>query len=206
MNARGEIKFSPNGNWLAFNGNGTGDNDVTNMLTLFSFNKTTGVVSPPIDLPYSRGDFGLSFSPDNSKLYGTTWKAFNFSSGDSNYIYQFDLSGGNAATIIASKQTIASPPFPTSYGDTKLGPDGKIYVATNYSQYLGVIPFPDLPGAACQYESDGFYLGRATVKFGLNNYIEYETYCHHTASLIENNFDERKLEVYPNRFSDKTTL
>lgn len=142
-NARGEIKFSPNGSKIAFNGNGVGGNDPSNILCVFDFDNTTGIVSNPLNLPYSRGDYGLSFSPDNSKLYGTTWKALNFGLTDYNYLYQFDLSSGNASTIINSKQIIDSLQFGGIYGTLKIGPDGKIYVRYINSSYLGVINSPE---------------------------------------------------------------
>jgi hypothetical protein len=177
INARGEIKFSPDGSKVAFNANGVGGNDSANILALFDFDNSTGIVSNPLNLPFSRGDFGLSFSSDNSKLYGTTWKALNFMTGDYNYLYQFDLSSGVPSTIINSKQIIDSVQIPISYGDIKLAPDGKIYVARNNSGYLGVIDYPNLAGSACNYTYNGFYLDGKTCQFGLNNYIEYENYC-----------------------------
>lgn len=205
INARGEIKFSPNGNKLACNANGEGNNNLSNFLTLFDFDNVTGVVSNPINLPFGRGDFGLSFSPDNSKLYGTTWKAFNFTLNDYNYLYQFDLSSGIPASIINSKQIIDSMQVPNSYGTVKIGPDGKIYVRYVNSSFIGVINSPNQPGITCNYVQNGFFIGGLTYQYGLNNYIEYKNYC--TPTSIESvSESQNSVTVFPNPFSSFTTL
>ena len=194
INSRGEIKFSPDGSMVAFNGNGVGNNSSTNILALFDFDNATGIVSNAINLPYSNGEFGLSFSPDNSKLYGSTWKAFAFGAGEYNYIYQFDLSSGNPATIINSKTN-------SIYGSMKIGPDGKIYVARMNAQYVGVINEPNLVGVACNYVSNGFYLDGKICKYGLNNYIEYQTYCTPATSI-----DQVLFQFFQIRFLKKQKL
>ncbi|MFY9310363.1 MAG: T9SS type A sorting domain-containing protein [Bacteroidia bacterium] len=209
-NARGEIKFSPNGTKIAFNGNGIGpgggiNTDSTNILALFDFDNTTGTVSNPINLPYSRGDYGLTFSPDNSKLYGTTWKASNFTLADSNYLYQFDLSSGDSLTIVNSKKIIFSQPIMEIFGDIKAGPDGKVYVARYQSGYLGVINFPNQAGTACNYISNGFYLQGKTSGYGLNNYIEYKNYCDGTG-ISDRNFLPNSLLIYPNPSNSTFTI
>lgn len=200
MNARGQIKFSPDGTKLAFNANGVASNNATNLLALFDFNAATGAVSNPLALPFSRGEFGLSFSPDNSKLYGTTWKAFGFTQNDYDYLYQFDLSSGNPTTIAASRQVIDSTALTTGYGDLKIGPDGRIYVARNSSNYLGVIQNPNLAGSSCNYISNGFLLGAATCRYGLNNYIEYQNYC--TPNGI-NEMATQEALLFPNPAADE---
>lgn len=204
-NARGEIKFSPNGNKIAFNGNGVGGNDPSNILSVFDFDNNTGIVSNSLNLPFSRGEYGLSFSPDNSKLYGTTWKALNFGLNDYNYLYQFDLSSGNSTTIINSRLIIDSLPFGGIYGTLKIGPDGKIYVRYINSNYLGVINSPNLAGIACNYIKNGFYIGTQTYQYGLNNYIEYTQYCN-TTGISAHNESNNDLIIFPNPFSTNTVL
>lgn len=207
INARGEIKFSPDGNKIAFNANGIAENDSTNILAVFDFNKTDGIVSNPIILPFSKGEYGLTFSPDNTKLYGGTQKAYGFTINDYNYLYQFDLTSGIPSTIVNSKYIIDSLQVPTSYGSIKIGPDGKIYlryVGSN-KNYLGVFTKPNLSGALCGFIKDGFYIGNQSYQGGLNNYIEYQTYCS-TSDLesIENSsFD---LIISPNPLSDQVIL
>lgn len=205
FNARGEIKFSPDGRKIAFNANGVGTNNQTNILTVSDFDNSTGIVSNLINLPYSNGEFGLSFSPDNSKLYGTTWKAFAFGVNQFNYLYQFDLSSGNPTTIINSKTIIDSIPASNAYGSIKIGPDGRVYVARMNWGYVGVIYSPNLAGIGCGYVSDGFYLGGKTCKYGLNNYIEYQSYCSSTTDVSSIANDDELL-FYPNPFSDQMLI
>jgi hypothetical protein len=157
INARGEIKFSPNGEKLAFTANGVGGNDSSNIIALFDFDNNTGLVSNGINLPFSRGEFGLTFSPDNSKLYGATWKAFSFGVADKNFLYQFDLSSGIASQIVNSKVILDSSALVGKpYGTLKIGPDGKIYVRQRNNNYLGIINSPNLAGLACNYNDSVF--------------------------------------------------
>jgi hypothetical protein len=205
MNARGEIKFSPDGTRLAFNGNGTGNISQSNILTVFDFDNATGAVSNPIDLPFSGGEWGLSFSPDNSKLYGATWKAFNFPMGSFNYVYQFDLSSNNPTTIINSKVILDSVPTPGTFGSIKIGPNGKIYIARPTSLFLAVINEPNLAGTACNYMRNGFALGGKTSMYGLNNYIEYIDYCLPSGISDAGNY-ESPVQISQNPFFNHTTV
>lgn len=202
INARGQIKFSPDGTKVAFTANGVGTNDSTNILCVFDFNRTTGAVSNPVNLPYGRGDFGLSFSADNSKLYESTWKAFAFTASDKNYIYQFDLSAGAPAAIAASRYCVDSAT--SVYGDMKLAPDGKIYISIYNQMSLAVINAPDQAGSACNYNAAGFSLSGKRCWAGLNNYIEYSSYCNTTGvPEVENS---TAATVFPNPFRESATL
>jgi hypothetical protein len=179
MNARGEIKFSPDGKKVAFNNNGIGNNPNSDYMCLFDFDNATGIVSNPINLAYERGGYGLSFSPDNTKLYAATWKALNFTSVDSNKVFQFDISGNDSVTISNTKTILYKVPLTSGspFGSLKIGPNGKIYVSYSNSNYIGVINSPNQSGISCNYTPNGFYLGGRTTRMGLNNYIEYKTYC-----------------------------
>ena len=171
--AVGELKASPNGNKLAFT---TFYNGYT---CLFDFNKSTGVVSNPIQLNLGSAGYGTSFSSDNSKLYfsrvDATQGGISFLSNGS--LVQFDISSNSQATIQASMTEIFSSP--TGFRSLKLGPDGKIYVARttlinggNGASYLGVINDPNAAGLACNYVNDGVFIGANKGRWGLNNSIE----------------------------------
>ncbi|HRH36945.1 MAG TPA: hypothetical protein PK760_01285, partial [Flavobacteriales bacterium] len=125
VNARGELKFTVDGTRIAMAGGGTGNEPNTDMLAVFDFDASTGVVSNALVLPPVRGDFGVSFSPDGTKLYGATWKALNFFSTDSNYVYQYDLSSGDSTTIANSLTKLWSSSVSEAYGSLQLGPDGR---------------------------------------------------------------------------------
>jgi len=204
FNARGEIKFSPNGAKLAFNGNGVGTNNATNILCILDFNTTNGILSNPLDLPFCRGEFGLSFSPDNTKLYGGTWKAFSFTAGSYNHLYQFDLSSNTPSVIVNTRVILDSAN--NTYGSIKIGPDGKVYVARSGTNYLGVINSPNFAGVACNYVANGINLG-SMCKFGLNNYIEYINYCNDMPTGTNDlSLYKSEVMVYPNPFSFTTII
>ncbi len=200
MNARGEMKFSPSQKKLAINNNGIGNNANSDYLCLFDFDNTTGVVSNFINLSYERGGYGLSFSPDNSKLYAATWKALNFTSTDSNKVYQFDISGNDSVSISNTKTILYTVPLTANspFGSLDIGADGKIYVAQSNSNYLGVINSPNQIGTLCNYVSSGFFLGGKTQRMGLNNHIEYQTYCGNIDIHQLNESSRNQISVFPN--------
>ncbi|AIZ64543.1 hypothetical protein PK28_14225 [Hymenobacter sp. DG25B] len=153
-NAIGCIKFSPDGRKLA-----AALWRESNKFELFDFDRTTGVISNPQQFgPYEEA-YGVEFSPDGSKLYGTS----NGAGGGDATITQFDLRTGKAERVGKSANR--------KVGTLQLGPDGKIYVAREDNPYLGVIQNPNAAGAACQYVDDGFNLGAKRSKLGLPNFL-----------------------------------
>jgi len=142
-NTIGVMKVSPNGKKLALAGY------TMNLVQLFDFDNITGRVSNPLQLPSDTWEYGVSFSPDNSKLYIAQ------SSDATSHIYQYDLTSGFPLAIIASRMLIATSPI--KYGDMQIGPDKKIYVAKD-DDWLGVINYPNVGGTACGYEPQGPFL------------------------------------------------
>lgn len=205
MNTRGELKFSLDGTRIAMAGNGAGNEPNTDMLAVFDFDPGSGMVSNALVLPPLRGDFAMSFSPDGTKLYGATWKAFNFTAAYSNFLYQYDLSSGDPTTISNSLTVLWSNPVTQPFGSLQLGPDGRVYVARNGSGYLGVINDPDQPGMACGYEHDGIYLAGKTGSFGLNNFIQYID-CAPTTSVAVNSSPSDDLLIQVDPASSSITL
>ncbi|MCC9138703.1 hypothetical protein LN995_19955, partial [Pontibacter silvestris] len=119
----GYLKASPNGKKLA---NALWSD--TAVVELFDFDAATGTISnantlslAPLNLDlYSEGRnvYGISFSPDNTKLYVSGYS-----------ITQFDLSLPTTQEIVDSQEEVtAYEPF--SYSLVKslqLGPDGRLY-------------------------------------------------------------------------------
>ncbi|WP_118950313.1 gliding motility-associated C-terminal domain-containing protein [Taibaiella helva] len=146
--AIGYMKFSANGAKL-----GMVTYVTRNTMELFDFNAATGVVSNPItdlfttiDSPFD-GPYGCSFSPDNSKFY------VSVNAYPQSKVFQYDLTAGSAAAIIASRTLIGS----SSMGLWALqnGPDGKMYVAVTPSiAGLDVIQNPNAAGLACGYTAN----------------------------------------------------
>ncbi len=173
VNTLGELKASPDGRKLAFT---TGQTGTT---ALFNFDNNTGVISAPIPLILYNGNvfaYGVSFSPDNKKLY------ISFQIGTTNEcLTQLDISSEDSATIQNSQTLLFSS---TNLSDKlyslKIGPDRKIYCARNDdSEYLGVINLPDSIGIAANYIHNGLYLNGQHPSWGLNNAMElnYYTVC-----------------------------
>ncbi len=164
----GQLKASPDGSKL-----GLAIYD-QKRVELFDYNNSTGTVSNPIALP-TIGDqqYGIEFSPDNSKLYVSTTVWLLCISPI--YIFQFDLSSGNAATISGSMaiiNTVNTTTLCFNYGQLQLGPDKKIYVARTSQDSLGVINNPNEKGAACNYVDNAIYLGGRQSIFGLPTFIQ----------------------------------
>jgi len=121
-------------------------------LYLMDFDKSTGQFSHLIKLMLSSTVniqiFSLEFSPDNSKLYASSWQ------GD--HIFQYDLEYTTASAIMNSR-VIVDPYESQFYGQLLLAADGKMYVAVaNFG--IDVINFPNQPGAACGYQVDAITL------------------------------------------------
>ena len=120
------------------------------ILELSNFNRNTGVIYNTISLPPDTSNYGIEFSQDNSKLYVSGGYHLNC-------IHQFDLSSGNAMTIVNSKTLIGSDPFNYML-DLQLGSDGRIYVAHYYKDTIGAIKFPNITGLSCSYIDKYFSL------------------------------------------------
>ena len=115
-------------------------------ISLFDFNKATGQFSNPIHLMLSSIEniqiFSVEFSPDNSKLYASTWQGSD--------ILQYDLENTTGSAIMNSLAIV--DPYESGFFGQLLCRDGKMYVSVN--TIVDVINFPNLPGAACGYESN----------------------------------------------------
>jgi hypothetical protein len=198
----GKIKFSPNGKKLAIVFNG-----VDTLPCLLDFDKTTGVISNPILLQKDEGDQGLSFSPDNSKLYIST---------NNGRIVQYNLLAGSATDIINSRKVVLDE-F-TTFSNLQIGRDGRIYVGTDgnpHRKYLTVIHNPNNLDTLCNPQLDAIYLnGGQGHSHSLMNTVESYFYtglsaypCYaDTFTNISNivNKNGLALTAYPNPFSDYT--
>lgn len=153
----GRLAVSPNRTKMAI----TALDGTTQLrLALFDFDANTGLLSNPmfLDTMYvsqkNTRYYGVAFSPDNSKLYASTWTGNQVQS-----LFQLDISSNNANTIISTKNKVATT---YNFSDVKLGPDGKIYYLSSFSSNtlrIGSINLPNLAGSACQKDSLAVILG-----------------------------------------------
>lgn len=158
--AIGQMKISPNGRKLGLAI--SSDQGGLAPFEIYDFDPSTGIVSNPVVLAISEGNYGCEFSPDGTKFYGSS---INIQGGE---IFQWNLCAGTASAIAASKYTVAtSSDF---YGSIQLAPDGKIYIA-NYTQTLNVISNPNALGASCNFNSNGISVAPNYNSIGLPNFI-----------------------------------
>jgi hypothetical protein len=156
--ARGELKFSPNGQWVAAAHEDT-------VITLHSFNRATGVLSFVTDLGNGPA-YGVSFSPNSNLLYVND--GWNLTPG---HVFQFNLSSGNPATIRASRIQIGTS-AEGQLGGMQIAPDGRIYIAQNGAPTLSAINCPDNPGLASGFVENAFtFTGSRRSTWGLPNLI-----------------------------------
>lgn len=193
--AIGQMKISPDGTKIAL----CLSNTNPALTELFNFNTTTGVISNSISLTPSNGsEYGVSFSPDNSKLY--------YSTGGNGTIYQYNLlqGGGVPDSIIASKRAIAQlgNGLCCIIDALQLGPDGKIYIAREGKTYLAVINNPNVQGLGCNFQDNAVSLNSKSCSLGLPNLIDSYNYSNTTINCeVGINKVEGKIQSiksYPN--------
>ncbi|MGZ3865744.1 MAG: T9SS type B sorting domain-containing protein [Bacteroidia bacterium] len=167
----GYMKISPDGSKLAL---GVCSDSIP-ILEILDFNNSTGVVSNPLTIrfPNTWGVYGVSFSPDNSKLYAGVYPYDTTSC-----IYQYDLTSNTSSIIIASQTLIAKRKYIFStgkyqFGAMQIAPDGKIYIARSSEDSLAFINNPNTLGAACNFVLNGInILGGSWSYYGLPNFID----------------------------------
>ena len=157
-NAIGQMKMSPDGGKLALAIRTMG------IFELFDFDNSTGVVSNPISFPpISNRTYGIEFSPDGTKLYGSL--------GAVKQLYQYDLMAGSSADIINS-QTLVGSTTADFLGALQLAPDGKIYCAIADRSYIAAINDPNVIGIACNYIENAVSLSGKISTLGLPTFIQ----------------------------------
>ncbi|RYZ42386.1 MAG: hypothetical protein EOP49_28370, partial [Sphingobacteriales bacterium] len=108
------------------------------------FDAETGLISNTIEidnLPPDGGYYGISFSPDDSKLYGAEYLG---------EMAQFDIVAyPNAAAINATKYVY---PPDSMGGSMRMGPDNKIYVVRTGIHYIARVNNPNASGAAANLD------------------------------------------------------
>lgn len=160
----GSMKFSPDGTKIATAVN-VFSTFAPSMLFLFSFNKSTGVVEKRMKIDTYQPDkghiyelYGLSFSPDNTKLYA---------SGFHN-IVQYNITLQNESAIANSKVEIAKGDFL----GMQLAPDKKIYVShmNDFVYSIFSIEKPNESGVKC-----GLVKSKLDISLyaGFPNFMDY---------------------------------
>lgn len=158
-NSIGQMKFSPNGMYCAWVDHGNGS------AHLMDFDAGTGALSNYLALAsgYSKAA-GVSFSPDNSRLYATMGPNYK-------EVYQWNLCAGSGPSIVGSIFLVGT--YSGGWGGMlQIGADGKIYYVHYQSSFLGVINNPNGLGASCNYNQNGLSLAPMTCALGSPNFVE----------------------------------
>ncbi len=183
----GGMKFSPDGKMLA-----TTLNDINNKNELFQFDINTGILSNPLSLDAYGGEYSLSFSPDNSKLYFTA---------NGNTIYQYDVSTYNQNSINFSRVIVATSFDNSDMFGIQSAIDSFIYVTGTSRDSLHFFSSPNSTGIASNFLKNQIFLINNSQAFlqlpnFIENYFNYsvvtcvndENTVEDTSTLVENEF------------------
>ena len=192
QNTYGAMKFSPCGDKIAA---AIGYQDT---VEIFNFNANTGVVSNAISIPIGYHVYGIEYSRNGNLLYVSSYDPLGT-------LLQFDLTSGNADTILASKTILSD--VPDIYG-LQIANDGRIYVCKSFSQWLGVIGSPNVAGLGCNYVDQGVDLdpqfNGVTASLGFPAFIQsafrLEVDC--TPTAVDESSDENNLMISPNPIAE----
>lgn len=170
----GYMRVAPNGRLIACANGGAslkanidGEDVYVNVLEIFKFDPRDGNIEPYVThLDTIAYLYGVEFSSDVSKLYYTSHRK----------LVQLDLMSDDPETISKSATLVGEYPQLTNidtlhYGALQLAINGKIYVAQDGYDYIGVIENPRLKGTDCGYSLDGKYLEGRVSRLGLPNFI-----------------------------------
>lgn len=132
---------------------------VSGSIETATFNTATGMLSNFQYLETTLEDVEYPiFSPDGSKLYSVEYNSSSMGSR----LYQYNMTlMPNIVAVKNSKTLIATD---WAFGDSRIGPDGKIYsihypsVVTAPPDYLSIINNPNALGTACNYVPNGLVL------------------------------------------------
>lgn len=169
----GNMKISPDGTKIASAIYGLDVFEIAN------FNVSNGTVNGAVTSPPDyKWAYGVAFSADNSKLYGST--AYIGGNPDSaSSLYQFDVTQGGA--IFDNPVLLDENTTGRYYCGMQQGPDGRIYIARAFNYFgfgeMSVIYNPDRPGLACNLDMingsfQDFSLGGKISSWGTPNFMQ----------------------------------
>ncbi|MBK9249746.1 MAG: hypothetical protein IPM69_16935 [Ignavibacteria bacterium] len=166
---QGFIKISPNRSKLAIASYRAGS-----FFSLFNFNAQNGRITNQILLtnPLDSKNlyYGASFSPDNTKLYASTYSPVDSSTYLAD-IFQYEVHS-DSATVRNSLVQLGLGLSTQDFLAMQLAPDGKLYIASFLRPYLDAIDFPNQKGSECGYHADAIGLyGKSLL--GLPNFMDY---------------------------------
>lgn len=153
----GQIKFSPNGKYLALADGNLNRNK--RAAYVYDFNNGNGELSNErkIKIPFA---YGLEFSPNSKLLYLTF---IDSTYGNFSWLNQYRVSKLSRVNYLDSNNFKVK--IPKISRALQLAPNGKIYIAVN-DTFLSVINNPNKVGSACNFQYKGQLIKRNSL-FGL---------------------------------------
>mgnify|MGYP001213466132 CR=1 FL=1 len=159
----GQMKVSPDGTKLAVATYAGG-----RRVEVYDFNNSTGYLSNYRYIETgTKAAYGVEFSHD-SKLIYVGYDA----QGSPKGLHQLKIE----ATSLIEK-------YFSNTGDIglwslQMGPDGRLYIAERWRNYLGIINNPDIEGSGCNFVIDGINLRSGICNNGLpNNFYQCGSFC-----------------------------
>lgn len=163
---------------------------------LFDFNKSTGKLTSAFEFTFNRlsvfGPYGVEFSPNGKFLYVAV-------EGISHPIYQFNLESPDSITMMTSAVELGYSNY--DLGALQLGSDGRIYVASENAQFLGIIENPDSLGLGSNYIRQGIWLDGPLSKKGLPNFSNVVIEVDSTKTQPDPKPDDIASMSFPNVFT-----
>ena len=169
----GCMKISPDGTKLAIASYKISE-ETRPYLAMFNFDNQSGSVDNQILLSNSKSTemfYGVSFSPDNSKLYAIgriTIQSTTYQSA----IFQFEVGSSKPEEVFQSRFVFPVRLQSLFASSLQLGPDKKLYLSSIYRPFLDVIEHPNVKGYACKYQVDAIHLTGNSF-LGLPNFMDY---------------------------------
>lgn len=163
----GVMKVSPDRTKLGFAA--YVDNNGNSFIAIHNYNHATGVVSGGMiidDTLNSPGFYGCEFSPNSQMFY-----AVNF---QSQALYQYDLSSGNAAIIRALRKKVVSGIG--VLGQPQIGPDSNIYCSRSKANFIGRVSNPNAVIPLATFTANAIQLNSGTnSEIGLPQAVVFAT-------------------------------
>jgi hypothetical protein len=151
---------------------------------IFDFDNKTGKITQLVTSYKNEGMIkGAAFSPDGNFIYVSKLKSQSQTANQTNYVYevvQYRTFFAPAYREQITEQTYLGQTHaslgnflvdPGTFGNLKLGPNGKIYLAHIDASFLSIIHEPNKSGVACNFEYGGFNLNGKIGKAQLPNII-----------------------------------
>lgn len=171
----GNLKVSPNGKLLAaaIHSNSVPSSLGSRGFYLFNFEPASGVVSNSLTLYTFSNTFlpyGVEFSPDGTKLYGT---AFSQTVSSGPLLFQWDVCQSSTASIVNSVFSFSVPV--STLAAIQRAVDNKLYITSSGFVGLSVINNPNNSGAAMNFSTSNVSIANKQARYGLPNWINLYT-------------------------------